>query len=58
MVTIKTFIGDLEVTSLYEEGKRYPAHYAVTGEGLSRRTWHLTAEEYKALKKARVKLSE
>ena len=48
MVKIKTFGGELEVEYVFEDGLGY---HAVTGKGLSQRTWMITKDEYERLKK-------
>ena len=45
---IKTFLGELEVEYVYKDSTGY---YAVTGRGLSRRTWMLSLSEYEKLKR-------
>ena len=48
MAKIKTYLGELEVEYVYENSLGY---WAVTGKGLSRRTWSLAKAEYERLKK-------
>lgn len=47
-VMVRTFIGDLEVESIYHNSLGF---HAVTGEGLNQKTWNITAKEYKDLEK-------
>lgn len=47
MVKIKTYLGELKVEDIYENSLGY---HAVTGKGLSQRTWTLTRDEYERLK--------
>ncbi|MCW1309128.1 MAG: hypothetical protein QXP04_00370, partial [Candidatus Nanoarchaeia archaeon] len=49
---IKTFQGELEVKSFFRNSLGF---FAVTGEGLSQRTWMLTKEEYKRLIRDEIK---
>ena len=45
---IKTFLGELEVEAVYTDSHNY---WAVTGKGLSRRSWMITKAEYDRLKR-------
>ena len=47
MVKIDTYMGELEIESIYEDSFGY---HAVTGEGLTRRTWYLTKARYEKLR--------
>ena len=46
-ILVKTFVGDLEVDHIYHNSLGY---FAVTEEGLSQRTWNITAAEFEDLK--------
>lgn len=47
MTKIKTALGELEVEYIYENSLGY---HAVTGSGLSQRTWFLSKARYDKLK--------
>lgn len=49
MKKIKTFLGELEVKYVFKSTTGY---YAVTGDGLSKRTWMLSKSEYEKLKES------
>lgn len=48
MAKINTYLGELEVKSVYKSSLGF---FAITGEGLSRRTWTITASEYERIKR-------
>ena len=46
--TLKTFLGEKDIEFLYKSSLGY---FAVTGTGLSQRSWMITKAEYDNLKK-------
>ena len=44
---IETYLGELDLECVFENSLGF---FAVTGQGLNQRTWHITKQEYEKLK--------